>query len=793
MRVKLEWLKELVDLEGLSTEEIVKKLSLYSIEVEGVERVVGGTNLVVGHVETCEPHPNSDHLSVCLVDVGGEKLQIVCGAPNVRAGQYVIVAKEGAELPGGLKIKRAKIRGVESNGMICSLNELGLENKFVPEEYQGGIFYFPGKPEVGSSALKALNLEDEVIELGLTPNRGDMLSMFGVAIEASAVFNRPLKALQFATRPGKNDSKLNVRNEAPGCIGYYGQVVKNVKIQPSPWWLTSRLIAYGIRPINNVVDITNYILVLFGQPLHAFDYDKLGTEIVIRNARAGERITTLDDVERVLQESDIVITDGKKPVAVAGVMGGAESGIDAETKNIVIEAAVFDAFSVRATSERLGLKSDSSMRFEKGVDINRTKLALEYTCYLLSELAGGEISTRSFSGLSEIPPKKIGISERDVEKLLGIKIPGPEIKDILRRLGFEVSGDEELIVKVPNRRPDINIKADLIEEIARIHGYDKVVGTIPVNKSVGGLNSVQKQRREIKQFLVGLGLNEVYTYSLVPEKEVDSFQFFASGKETVSILMPITQDHKCLRKAIVPGLVGNAKYCHSRKLKDLAVFEMGKVYYKDSEYREEEMLGLLMSGKFSGTSWRGESEEADFYLLKGVLEALFRKFDFQVTFRRPEKPLKELHPGKTAEIIHEGETIGYLGCLHPEFAEAEDLDEIVVAELKLDPILNRTLRTVRFEEYSKVPSVERDIALVVAKDLPTGEVISEILGLKNTLLSGVTLFDIYTGEKVGPEEKSIAIKLEFSAPQNLSDEVVNQKLNQILKRLKEKFNAVLRG
>ena len=361
---------------------------------------------------------------------------------------------------------------------------------------------------------------------------------------------------------------------------------------------------------------------------------------------------------------------------------------------------------------------------EKGVDINRTNAGF-WNIHVIFFPNWPEARFPSPFPDYGNPSEENRISERDVEKLLGIKIPGPEIKDILRRLGFEVSGDEGLIVKVPNRRPDINIKADLIEEIARIHGYDKVVGTIPVNKSVGGLNSVQKQRREIKQFLVGLGLNEVYTYSLVPEKEVDSFQFFASGKETVSILMPITQDHKCLRKAIVPGLVGNAKYCHSRKLKDLAVFEMGKVYYKDSEYREEEMLGLLMSGKFSGTSWRGESEEADFYLLKGVLEALFRKFDFQVTFRRPEKPLKELHPGKTAEIIHEGETIGYLGCLHPEFAEAEDLDEIVVAELKLDPILNRTLRTVRFEEYSKVPSVERDIALVVAKAFPQAKSFSK--------------------------------------------------------------------
>lgn len=793
MRVKLEWLKELVDLEGLITEEIVEKLSLYSIEVESVSKVVDGTNLVVGYVESCVPHPNSDHLSLCQVDVGNEKLQIVCGAPNVRAGQHVIVAKEGAELPGGFKIKRAKIRGVESNGMICSLNELGLENKFVPEEYQDGIFHFPEKAEIGSNALAALNLDDEVIELDLTPNRGDLLSMLGVAIEASAIFNRPLKPLAFKAAQESPTAELNVINEAPGCIGYYGQVVKNVEIKPSPWWLISRLIAYGIRPINNVVDITNYILVLFGQPLHAFDYDELGKDIVIRNANPGEKIITLDEIERELNEADIVITDGRKPVAIAGVMGGEESGIGPNTKNIVIEAAVFDPRSVRATSERLGLKSDSSLRFEKGVDINTTKLALDYTCYLLEELAGGEISTRAFAGVAEIAPRKIEISARDVEKLLGINIPSGEIKAILNRLGFEVIGNGDFLVSVPNRRPDIAIKADLIEEIARIYGYDKITGTIPVNKSLGGLSYMQKQRREIKRTLRGLGLSETYTYSLLPEKETDKFLFFNPDKETISVLMPITQDHKFLRRALVPGLVANAKYSHSRKLKDLALFEIGNVFYRDGDYHEEERLGLLISGKFSETSWRGESEKADFYLLKGILETLFAKLGIKVSFRSPDKPLKELHPGKTAEMIYEGETIGYLGALHPEFAEAEDLDEVYVSELRLAPILGRTAQPVKFEEYSKVPSVERDIAIVVPKDLPVGDVISELENLKNTLLSKITVFDIYTGEKIGSEEKSIAINLEFSATQTLSDELVNQKLKMILKHLKEKFNASLRG
>lgn len=793
MRVKLEWLKELVNLEGLSTEEIVQKLSLYSIEVEGVDRVVNGTNLVVGYVETCNPHPDSDHLSVCEVNVGNEKLQIVCGAPNVRQGQYVIVAKIGAELPAGIKIKRTKIRGIESNGMICSLNEIGLENKFVPEEYQNGIYYFREEVEVGSEALKALNLHDEVIELGLTPNRGDLLSMIGVAIEASAIFNRPLKPLKYDYKKGNTSDKLTVINEAPGCIGYYGQVVRNVEIKPSPWWLISRLIAYGIRPINNVVDITNYILLLFGQPLHAFDYDKLGDTILVRNANENETIITLDEIERKLEKSDIVITDGKKPVAIAGVMGGTETGISSDTKNIVIEAAVFAPSSIRATSERLDLKSDSSLRFEKGVDINTTKMALDYTCYLLEQLAGGEISTLTFAGTKEIPAKKVAISENDVEKLLGIKITSAEIKDILKRLGFQVSGEKEMIVSVPNRRFDIGIKADIIEEVARIHGYDKIVGTIPVSTSLGGLTFAQKQRREIKRLLSDLGLNEICTYSMVSEKEASQFAFLNGEKQDVTVLMPLTQDHKYLRKTLVPSLIGNAKYCNSRRIKDLAVFEIGKVYYRDTDYHEEEMLGLLMSGRFSGTYWRGESEKVDFFLIKGVLETLFTTLNMKVSFRIPEKQLKELHPGKAAEIVYNNETIGYLGSLHPEFAKEADLDEVYVAEIKMNPILERKVEHIKFEEYSKVPSVERDIAIVVSKKLPIGEILTEIENMKRTLISNITVFDIYEGEKIGPEEKSIAIKLEFSANETLSDELVNQKLNMVLKRLKEKFDASLRS
>ncbi|MDD4001105.1 MAG: phenylalanine--tRNA ligase subunit beta [Bacilli bacterium] len=797
MRVKLEWLRELVDLEGLKAEEIRRTLSLHSIEVEGIDKVVQGNNLVVGFVKECIAHPASNHLSVCQVDIATEVLQIVCGASNVRKGQYVIVAVNGAELPGGFKIKRTKIRGVESNGMICSLAEIGMENKYIPEIYEDGIYYFQDSVEVGSDALAALNLKDEVIELDITPDRGDLLSMIGVAIETGAVFNRPLKPLIYTLLRSKTKftDHLEVINETSFCTGYYAQLVRNLKIKPSPWWLVSRLIAYGIRPINNVVDITNYILVLFGQPLHAFDYDKLGNKIVVRKAREKEKITTLDEIERSLEKDDIVITDGKKPVALAGVMGGIGTGISLETKNIVIEAAVFDPASIRVTSQRLDLRSDSSIRFERGVDINNTKKALDYTCYLLQELAEGEvIADVVYSGVNEIPDKKISINEAEVKKLLGVEIKNEEMKIIFERLGFRaVKRTDGLEVSVPNRRFDISITVDLIEEIARIYGFEKITGTLPKSDSLGGLSNLQKQRRKIRCFLNGLGLNEIYTYSLVSEKEIPEFSYFNEGKQEIEILKPLTQDHRYLRKSLLPGLIGNAKYCYSRKIKDLAIFEIGKIYYQDDEYQEEEMLSILLANQFTSTLWKEERENADFYLLKGVLETLFNKLGLEVDFQFLVKEIKELHPGISAEIIYNQEVIGYLGAIHPEYAKARALENIYIAEIRLKNLLEKTPIVTRFEEYSKVPSVERDIAIVISQDIPVGNVLAEIKNMKRSLLSNISLFDIYVGDKIAPEEKSIAIKLEFSSHENLNEETVNQKLDKILKNLSEKFNAKLRS
>ncbi len=793
MRVKLEWLKELVDLSNLSAEEIVKGLSLYSIEVENVEKVVGGSNLVVGKVLSAIPHADSDHLSICMVDVGTEVLQIICGAPNVKADQKVIVAICGAILPNGLKIKRTKIRGVESNGMICSLPEIGLDKKYISEEYQEGIYYFKDDVEIGSNALEALNLNDEVITLGLTPNRGDLLSMLGVAIEASAVFKRPLKKLSFELIRTSDDSKIEIINDTDLCLTYYGQIIKNVKIKPSPWWLVSRLIAFGIRPINNVVDITNYILALFGQPLHAFDYDLLGKKILVRNAKADEVIHTLDRIERKLEVDDIVITDGKKPVAIAGVMGGLDTEITEKTKNILLEAAVFDPQSIRKTSLRLGLRSDSSIRFEKGVDLNQTKLALDYAAYLLHKYADGTVvNNPSFAGIQAIKPKVIDLRVQKVNSLLGITISQEAILTILKDLDFNVELSQDVIkVKVPNRRPDINVEVDLIEEIAKLHGYEKLPNTLPKNPTVGGLTSSQNTRRKIRRVLTGLGLNEVYTYSLVSDDLNSTFQ--QKCFDAVSILKPMSLDHKVMRQSLLPGLVENAKYSFAHKMKNLSVFEIGNIYYKKNNYQEEEYLGILMSNLFSTTLWKGEKEIVDFYLLKGVLETLFSKLNIKVDVQPLKDRIGEMHPHMSASLYLGNEYIGYFGALHPQFMQENDLDNIFVAEIKLSSILDKPETEIRYQEISKVPSVERDIAIIVPKETPVGIILDTISKLDNTLLSNVDVFDVYTGDKIAKDEKSIAIKLEFSADTTLTEEIINKKVNKILKEMNSKFGAILRS
>lgn len=796
MNVKLQWLNELVDLNGITLEEIVSKVSLKSIEIETVSKMINASNIVVGHVLTKIQHPDADKLSVLTVDVGSEILQIVCGAPNVSAGQYVVIAKVGAVLPGDFKIKKSKIRGVESNGMVCSLEELGLEKKYISEKYADGIYYFDEPQELGMSGDVALGLADYVIELGITPNRGDLLSMIGVAYELAAVFNRPLKPLTYNLIRTKlqTKEKINVKIESDSCLSYYGQLIKDVVVGPSPAWLISRLIAFGVRPINNLVDITNYILALFGQPLHAFDYDTIGNNIIVRNAKKGEEILTLDDEIFELNSEDLVITDGVKPIALAGVMGGLHSGITNKSKNIVLEAAVFNPSTVRKTSSRLNLRSESSYRYERGVDVNRTKLALDYACFLYQELANGVVSEDiAFDGIKVIKDKEIKLDPKYVEKLLGIKISKQEIIDILTSLSFTVNDD--LTVYIPNRRSDICIKEDLVEEIVRLYGYDKLPATFPIDNMTAELTVSQKKARDIRNRLSSLGLNEVVTYSLVSDELINKFPIIHNQeRKQIELLMPISLERKQLRRGLVPSILEVFKYNTARKNNDIAIFELSNIYDSENgELKEQSILAGAMAGRFSNTPWKNNPENVDFYLVKGILQNIFNLLEIEVEYLPLAVESLQLHPNRTAIIKHNDIEVGYIGQLHPQYVLENDLEMVYVFEVNLSSIINIIPRTTVFTQIPKLPNIERDIAVVIKKEILAIDIIKAIKKTEKQALVDVTIFDVYMGKNVGEDEKSLAIKLTFANDGSLNDEVINNKIKKILKDLNYKFNAILRG
>lgn len=791
MRVKIDWLRELVDLKNIKDEELINQMSLKCIEVENVDKVADGTSLVVGKILSRVKHPDSDHLSVCVVNVGDKDLQIVCGAPNVDMGQTVIVALEGATLPGGIKIKHSKIRGVESSGMICSLQELGIEKKYVPEEYQNGIYNFNEEIAPGTDALKALGLNDKVIELGLTPNRNDLLNMIGVSIDISAAFKRERKAPTYSASL-KNGDKVEVKLDTDKCLSYYAMVVKNVVIKPSPEWLKSRLISFGCRSINNVVDITNYVLALYGQPLHAFDYEKLGNKIVVRMAKENEEMETLDNIKRTLNEGDILITDGKKAVALGGVMGGLDTEVTKETTSLVIEAAVFDQNSIRETSSRLGLRSEASLRYEKGIDLNRTKEALEYTAYLLETLADATCYIPCHEGIEKIEDTKIEITKDDINNYLGLNISLEEIIDIFKWLEFKVVNNP-LTVYVPHRRSDISIKADLIEEIIRMYGYDKLSSTLPASAIGGYYSKVQIRRNLIRDTLIGLGLNETVTYTLVSENHNQTFTYnHQESSSNIELLMPLTSDHKVLRKGLIPSLIDVCCYNSARKMKDVNIFEIGKAYYlKNNEYNEEETLGILMTNEFSNTLWQGKLEKVDFYLIKGIAEELFNKLGLKAEYLSLEDA-KDMHPRRSAKIIINNEVVGFIGEVHPAYLNEVNLKDVYVLEIKLDKILNTEKEITHFTQISKTPNMERDLALVVKEDIPASKIIDTIKKTERKLLSNVKIFDLYTGEKLASGYKSIAVKLTFTSNDPLTDEIVNQKVDKILKVLNKELEITIR-
>lgn len=801
MLVSYKWLKELVDVTVLS-EELAEKMSTTGIEVEGVSSPAEGlSKIVVGEVVSCEDVPET-HLHVCQVNVGEEALrQIVCGAPNVRAGIKVMVALPGARIADNYKIKKGKIRGLESLGMICSLGELGISDSVVPKEFSDGIQILPEEAVPGDSVFPYLDLDDEIIELSITPNRADALSMRGVAYEVAAIYDKSVHFKDFPLLETQEQAgeQLSVAIETDKAPFYAARILENVTIAPSPQWLQNLLMNAGIRPINNVVDVTNYILLYFGQPMHAFDLDTFeDNQIVVREACAGEKLVTLDDEERELETSDLVIAVADKPVALAGVMGGAATEISSQSSRVVLEAAVFDGTSIRKTSGRLNLRSESSSRFEKGINLATVTEALDAAASMIADLAGATVQAGIVSaGQVDTSDVEVVSTLSDVNRVLGTELTYTDIEDVFRRLGFGLTGDaEKFTVSVPRRRWDIHIEADLYEEIARIYGYDKLPATLPKGDGTAGqLTETQKLRRKVRTVAEGAGLIEVITYALTtPEKAV---QFSTNPSNLTELMWPMTVDRSVLRQNMVAGILDTVTYNVARKNKDLALYEIGKVFEQTGNPQEElpteiNSFAFALTGLVTEKDFQTPAVPVDFFYAKGILEALFDRLGLKVEYTATQA-LAGMHPGRTATISLDGQVVGFVGQVHPVTAKDYNIPETYVAEINLTAIEQVMQPAKPFVEITKFPAVTRDIALLLKAEISHKEVVEAIEAAGVKRLTDIKLFDVFSGEKLGLGMKSMAYTLTFQNPEDtLEDEEVARYMEKIQKSLEVTIGAEVR-
>ncbi|MGP4071336.1 phenylalanine--tRNA ligase subunit beta [Piscibacillus sp. B03] len=808
MLVSRKWLEQYVDLDGIHTNDLAEDMTKSGLEVEEVRGpILNDDKIVVGYVKECVQHPNADKLNLCQVDVGeGELAQIVCGAPNVAEGQHVIVAKPGARLPGGLKIKKAKLRGEASEGMICSLQELGYDEKNVPEEYKDGIYVIHQEVTVGEPACPLLNLDDEIIEIELTANRSDCLSMIGVAYEVAAIYEKEIKLPEpdvlIAQEPSSDYISVKIQDQEANP--YYGAwVIKDLKVQSSPQWLQNRLISAGIRPINNVVDVTNYVLIEYGQPLHAFDYDRFDSkEVVTRMAHEGETIKTLDGEERVLTPQHLVITNGKEAHAIAGVMGGEESEVQNDTTTILLEAAYFNPGVVRQGSKDHGLRSEASARFEKGIDITRVKEAAARAAELLVGIAGGKVLGEMVeAGSTEWTPTSVTFNAREINQKIGTEITVDEMKNIIERLRFdyELNG-ETFTVKAPARRQDIAIKEDMVEEIARMYGYDRIPYTLPVGvMNQGGLTKRQKLHREVNHYLQKAGLNESLTYSLTKQEWSNQFvspEIKEQNYEPVGLALPMTDLHSHLRLSAIPELLSSVQHNVARNQYNVALYEIGSIYLqeqKDEQPSENVRVAAAVTGLWENHPWQGEKKPVDFFTVKGILEGLFdHLLDEEVVFEKAD--LDRLHPGRTAVMKLKNDVIGYVGQLHPLVQKEYDLQETYVFDLNLDQVLDAVTNNESYRMISKYPATAQDLAFVVDRDLPAKQLEKAILEQGQPHLESVRVFDVYQGEHMEEGKKSIAFNLLFQNDERtLKDEEIEEARHTIVKHLEKEYSAVLRG
>ncbi|MFB4159775.1 phenylalanine--tRNA ligase subunit beta [Geomicrobium sp. JSM 1781026] len=804
MLVSYQWLNDYIDLKDITPEEVAELLTRGGLEVDHVHRFHDGIDhVVIGKVIETAPHPDADKLTICQVDTGEETSQIICGAANVVAAEYVVVAKPGAVLPGNVEIKKTTIRGEVSEGMICALDELGVADHMIPKEEQDQIIELGNDAVPGGDALDYLGLNDVILELDLTPNRADALSIIGVAYELSAILDRPIHVPDIehgAVRKNVADV-VSVTVENGEDVPYYGaKVVQKLKIGPSPKWMQMRLIGAGMRPVNNVVDITNYVMLEYGQPLHAFDFDRFGTdEVVTRKAKPGEKMITLDETERVLAGTDVVITNGTDPVALAGVMGGASSEVVDSTTTILLEAAQFDALNVRETAKRLGLRSESSMRFEKGINPQGTSEAAERAAYLLERYAEGSVLNGIVES-GEMPQyqQEVEVNLGRVNQRLGTSLHVEEVEQILYRLGFTVESlGESWRVIIPARRLDLNIEEDLMEEVARIHGYDNIPSTYPIGERTGGsLTNTQKLKRKARRFLEGAGMNEAITYSLTSEAKSVQFMLKETAAD-VRVLMPMSAERQVLRRSLIPHLLDSVGYNKNRQQTNVAFFEMGSVFLPtpdDNLPHEELRIAGALTGAFGESSWAETTTSVDFFVVKGIVEGLAKQLGVhhEWTFQKAERA--GLHPGRSAEILMGDELIGFIGELHPTVSKERGLAATYVFELNADVLFKERDTVMKYDPLPKFPGVRRDLAIVVDEKISASEVQRAIEENGGKWLRDVELFDVYEGEHLPAGKKSLAYALSFlNKEETLTDEDIQVVHEQIVSKLQSRLGATLRG
>ena len=789
MILSKNFLKDYIDIDNeLDIKTLAEDMTRVGNEYDLAQKLIPATKLIIGNVLECVDHPDSDHLHCCKVDVGNEVLSIVCGAQNVRAGIKVIVAQVGAELPGDFVIKKGMIRGQESNGMICALYEIGLDKKYLSEEDKNGIHILPEDAPVGKDPVEYLKLDDAIVDFELTANRGDLLSMLGMAYEVGAIYDKQVKPLDLSHGESGDDlnNEFSVKVNTDNCTLFLARKALNVTIKESPDFIKNRLIACGIRPINNVVDISNYVMIECGQPLHFYDSDRLGNVIETRMAVPGEKLTTLDGIERTLEETDIVISDGTRSIGLAGVMGGLDTEIEETTKNVLIEAAIFNSVRVRKTSKKI-VRSEASNRFEKGLDPNRTYMAMERAVKLLEQYADATIQTGTvIYDVANKEEKKIDIKVSDINNLLGTNISLEETLEVFRRLAFktEVNGDV-ITVTVPTRRIDISIREDLIEEVGRIYGVNNIVGKLPVAPMK--LGYVDKTDREIRNKMISLGLNETLSYILINDKDVHKYT--ADTFEELKLLDPMTEERNTLRYSLIPSLYKIYEYNKAHYTKDVCIYEVGKGFWKKvEECGEDKKLCALMTGEYYlGLDVK---KNVDFYIIKGVAEEVLDYLGYgnRYSFVMPKQNLAEFHPGQVAEINVNGEVVGVIGRIHPEIAK----EPVFVLEINLDKLLAKKVGKMKFKEISVYPTVNKDIAVILDKDITSDEIAKVIKKAGGNLLVSSKLFDVYTSPMLG-DKKSVAYSLTFgSNTKTLTDDEINPVMEKIVEALEKNLKAELR-